>query len=360
MARIRTIKPEIRTSPQFVDCSTTARLLFILLWTMCDDGGRYVASLKRLKMDVFPADDFTTDDVDRLIRELKSAKDENGIPLIDEYAVNGISYWEVTGWSKHQRIEKPNYKYPDRTGRIPGKGSDTRRLVDDSSATGSGIVGDSSTTYLETETETELELNNERTNVATARPSNLDSTTIRRPIDDSSTNSATRAMTNETNAKDSSATMATSAAGEANLDWSLFDWSLVTDACNETVRRLREHARSPQDRTLVIRTNALIYRGVIPQHWLDDSISSFLANRKNVKKSPWAYFQTTLMDIATANGVDLRRLLKTVPVPEKLSAVPARSSTSDEFDDVPITPEEARNLPKLKDMMREAARRPQQ
>ena len=50
MARIRTIKPEFWTSEQVVDCSPTARLLFIGLWNFCDDGGVH-PDLKRFMYD---------------------------------------------------------------------------------------------------------------------------------------------------------------------------------------------------------------------------------------------------------------------------------------------------------------------
>lgn len=106
MARIRTVKPEIWTSEQFVECSTNARLLFIGLWNFCDDGGVHPASQKRVKMEVFPNDSFTDKTILSLLKELKNQK------LIFEYKAESMLYWYVTGWEKHQRIEKPTYKYP--------------------------------------------------------------------------------------------------------------------------------------------------------------------------------------------------------------------------------------------------------
>lgn len=100
MARIRTIKPEFWTSEQVMECSTNARLLFIGLWNFCDDAGRMAASSKRIKASVFPSDDFTADDVRRMIVELSS----NG--LIGLYVVDGIEYLQVTGWH-HQKIDRP-------------------------------------------------------------------------------------------------------------------------------------------------------------------------------------------------------------------------------------------------------------
>ncbi len=105
MARIRTVKPEFWTSEQILECSTNARLLFIGMWNFCDDGGVHVASLKRLKAEVFPADDFTIEDVRRLIDELV-AND-----LVVEFCADDRRFWKVTGW-KHQKIDRPNPKYP--------------------------------------------------------------------------------------------------------------------------------------------------------------------------------------------------------------------------------------------------------
>lgn len=105
MARIRTIKPEIWTSEQFVECSTNARLLFVGLLNFCDDGGVHVASVKRLKMEVFPGDPFNDKDVSGWIEELLRAG------LIGLFESQGQQYWWVTGWDKHQRIDRPNRKH---------------------------------------------------------------------------------------------------------------------------------------------------------------------------------------------------------------------------------------------------------
>lgn len=105
MARIRTIKPEFWSSEQVVELSPTARLLFIGLWNFCDDGGNHPASPRTLKMEVFPGDDFTAEQIGEYVQEMISAS------LIIEYQDNAKPYWHVTGWH-HQKIEKPNYKHP--------------------------------------------------------------------------------------------------------------------------------------------------------------------------------------------------------------------------------------------------------
>lgn len=119
MARIRTIKPEFFTAEQIADCSPTARYLFIGMWCFCDDQGIHPASLKQIKMEIFPADDLQIDMIKNLINEIISAD------LMIEYEVGGKRYWQVTGW-KHQKIDKPNKKHP-----LPEESKIIRRLLAD-------------------------------------------------------------------------------------------------------------------------------------------------------------------------------------------------------------------------------------
>jgi hypothetical protein len=106
MARIRSIKPDFWTSEQVLECSPIARLLFIGIWNFADDAGRLPFSPKSIKAQVFPADDFTIDNVRGMLNELSA----NGLILI--YSVDDKEYLEVTGWH-HQRIDKPQpARYP--------------------------------------------------------------------------------------------------------------------------------------------------------------------------------------------------------------------------------------------------------
>ena len=107
MPRIRSIKPEFWTSGQVLECSTNARLLFIGLWNFCDDQGRHALRAKQIKAEVFPADDFTADDILGMIDEL-AAND-----LITLYEHESQQFFQVNGWH-HQRIDKPQApKFPD-------------------------------------------------------------------------------------------------------------------------------------------------------------------------------------------------------------------------------------------------------
>lgn len=119
MARIRSIKPEFFTSEQIADCSPNARLLFIGMWCFCDDQGIHPASVKTLKMQIFPADHFSIEQVQDMVDELLNSS------LMIEYDVDNKRYWKVTGWN-HQKIDRPNSKYP-----LPNKDESINRLPDE-------------------------------------------------------------------------------------------------------------------------------------------------------------------------------------------------------------------------------------
>jgi len=120
MARIRTVKPEFWSSEQVMECSPMARLMFIGLWNFCDDAGNHVASAKTIKAEIFPGDDISSADVQRMLDELSSNS------LIAFYTNDSKDYLHVTGWKKHQKIDKPTYKHPPYS-------DDARRGLDESS-----------------------------------------------------------------------------------------------------------------------------------------------------------------------------------------------------------------------------------
>lgn len=128
MARIRTIKPEFFTSEQVVECSPTARLLFVGMWCFCDDRGVHPASIRRLKMEVFPGDGMSDSTVQKLVDELLHAG------LLVHFESELKCWWAVTGWH-HQKIDKPNFRYPSPPAPLP---------VADHSTNGSRPVADHS------------------------------------------------------------------------------------------------------------------------------------------------------------------------------------------------------------------------
>lgn len=142
MARIRTIKPEFWTSEQVVECSPTARLMFIGMWNFCDDYGNHPASYKTLKMEVFPGDEISLAEIEGLTKELI----KNGL-LIEYDGGNGRRYWHVTGWH-HQKVDKPNSKHPpfnpSKVEKFDDHSSNAPRTFDDHSPPeGKGMEGNS-------------------------------------------------------------------------------------------------------------------------------------------------------------------------------------------------------------------------
>lgn len=99
MARIRTVKPELWTDEKVAECSIAARLLFIGMFNFADDNGNLVNSPKRIKMQIFPADSL---DCEPLIKELMTHE------LLTEYSVNEVSYLNIKGFNKHQKINRPS------------------------------------------------------------------------------------------------------------------------------------------------------------------------------------------------------------------------------------------------------------
>lgn len=100
MARIRTIKPEFPEDETLGAVSRDARLLFILLWTRCDDHGRFRAAPALLRSTLYPYDeDLAPQNVAGWIAELNDA----GRVLL--YEVDGQAYGQVVNWGKHQRVD---------------------------------------------------------------------------------------------------------------------------------------------------------------------------------------------------------------------------------------------------------------
>jgi hypothetical protein len=117
MARIRSIKPEFPQSETIGKLSRDARLLFIQLWTICDDSGRTRAASRMLASLLFPYDD----DARGLLPEWLIELDKAG--CIRVYEVGGQSYLEIPNWLKHQKID---HKSPSR---LPPFREDSRKLA---------------------------------------------------------------------------------------------------------------------------------------------------------------------------------------------------------------------------------------
>jgi hypothetical protein len=101
MARSRNIKPGFFTNDVLAQCSVSARLLFIGLWTVADREGRLEDRPVRIKAVLFP---FEKCDVEKCLDQLS----EHG--FIIRYAANGGRFIQIVNFNKHQC---PHMKEPE-------------------------------------------------------------------------------------------------------------------------------------------------------------------------------------------------------------------------------------------------------
>ena len=104
--RIRSIKPEFWSSPDVAALSDADRLLFIGLWSYVDDHGRGRDDVALIVAALFPHDMVANprDTVAKVRDGLARLSEAN---LILRYTVASRTYFLVTGWGKHQRVDKP-------------------------------------------------------------------------------------------------------------------------------------------------------------------------------------------------------------------------------------------------------------
>jgi hypothetical protein len=93
--RARNIKPALFKNEHIADLNPFDRLLFIGLWCMADREGRLEDRPKRIKMELFPCDNY---DVEAGLLRLQVA--DGG--LIRRYEVCGFQVISVTNFLKHQ------------------------------------------------------------------------------------------------------------------------------------------------------------------------------------------------------------------------------------------------------------------
>ncbi len=103
MSRIRSVHPGLWTDERFASASPLARLLFIGIWTECDDQGSFEWSPIKLKMRLLPVDNA---DVAALLSELEA----DG--MVMSYELEGRKLGAVRNFCRYQRPKKPNSTYP--------------------------------------------------------------------------------------------------------------------------------------------------------------------------------------------------------------------------------------------------------
>lgn len=110
MARIRSIKPEVRKSLTLAAWPREIRYAWILLWGYLDDLGRGRDNLQLLKADLFPLDrDVTERKLDGWLDRMthKPEHDPNEPPPLCRYEVNGQRFLHAIKWKSHQRVSHP-------------------------------------------------------------------------------------------------------------------------------------------------------------------------------------------------------------------------------------------------------------
>jgi hypothetical protein len=103
MSRIRTLKPEFWTDEKMAPLDDTARLVFLALISMADDGGRLVNSPKAIEAFIWP---FHADR-SRELRDALATLSRMG-RIRSGKTEAGQSVVEIVHWDRHQKIDKPN------------------------------------------------------------------------------------------------------------------------------------------------------------------------------------------------------------------------------------------------------------
>jgi hypothetical protein len=100
MARIRSVKPELRTSIVVAEWPREVRYAWVLLWGYLDDYGRGLDDLRLIVADLFPLDrDVTERKMDKWLATMAG-------PLC-RYTVGGRRYLHAVNWKDHQRVSHP-------------------------------------------------------------------------------------------------------------------------------------------------------------------------------------------------------------------------------------------------------------
>lgn len=94
MARARNIKPGFFTNDLLAELPFETRLLFIGLWTVADREGRLEDRPKKIKMEVFPADDVNVEDA---LCQLERSG------FIHRYTHGDLRIIQVVNFTRHQR-----------------------------------------------------------------------------------------------------------------------------------------------------------------------------------------------------------------------------------------------------------------
>lgn len=111
MARIRSIKPELRRSKTVARWPREVRYAWVLLWGYLDDYGKGVDDPRLIASDLFPLAedaDVTPGKMEKWLAMMASQPvDPEQPPVICRYEVRGEKYLHAVKWEAHQRISHP-------------------------------------------------------------------------------------------------------------------------------------------------------------------------------------------------------------------------------------------------------------
>jgi len=110
MARIRSVKPSLRTSRVVAAWPMDVRYAFVLLWGYLDDLGRGLDIPKAIAGDLFPLDDRVTPAVmDKWLDVMSTVNaDPDRDAPICRYTVAHVRYLHSLNWDEHQHPARPS------------------------------------------------------------------------------------------------------------------------------------------------------------------------------------------------------------------------------------------------------------
>jgi hypothetical protein len=128
------LKPEVWSSPEVMNLSHSARLLFLGLITQADDEGIGSADIRKLKAVIFGGDEVTHAELGSWLEEIERQR------LAVLYEVDGYGrLYFLPSWTEHQRVPKPTptryakpvdnllpERYRNATGTLPGDRKDRK------------------------------------------------------------------------------------------------------------------------------------------------------------------------------------------------------------------------------------------
>lgn len=108
MARMRTVKPALRTSAVVASWPFEVRYAWVLLWGYLDDKGRGLDLPKAIAGDCFPLDEAVTGQViEKWLDAMTVGLDGQPGPLC-RYEVGNRAYLHAVNWDEHQKPGHPS------------------------------------------------------------------------------------------------------------------------------------------------------------------------------------------------------------------------------------------------------------